>query len=273
MGEVLQVLALVDDGGDDPLHVVGLVRAAGHDVAKLDDLSVGILGLVESRRRLEVVRRKKRQQVADVVEARLLVGGDERRHAGPGGVAHGAAELLEGHLLARDGLHDVGSGDEHVARLVHHEDEVGHRRRVHGAAGARTEDHADLRDDAGCEDIAVEYAAVAVKRHDALLDARATRVVETDDRHPDRQRQIHDLVDLLGVRLAECSPEDPEILAEHADAPPVDHPEAGDHPVGVGPRALEPHAVSTVTHEKIHLLEGVLVQQVVDPLTGRHLAL
>ena len=54
---------------------------------------------------------------------------------------------------------------------------------------------------------------------------------------------------------------------------PVDHPEASDHPVGVGPRTLEPHAVSTVTHEKIHLLKGVLVEQVVDPLTGRHLAL
>ena len=124
-------------------------------------------------------------------------------------MAHGAAELLEGDLLAGDGLHDVGSRDEHVARLVHHEDEVRHRRRVHGAAGARTEDDADLRDDAGREDIAVEDAAVAVKRHDALLDARATRVVETDDRHPDRKREIHDLVDLLGVRLAECSPEDP----------------------------------------------------------------
>ena len=31
------------------------------------------------------------------------------------------------HLLVGDGLHHVGAGDEHVARVAHHEDEIGHR--------------------------------------------------------------------------------------------------------------------------------------------------
>ena len=60
----------------------------------------------------------------------------------------GAAELLGGDHLVGDGLHHVGAGDEHVARVAHHEDEVGHRRRIDVAAGARPHDDADLRDDA-----------------------------------------------------------------------------------------------------------------------------
>ena len=56
VGEVLQVLALVDDGGDHPLHVIGLVRAARDDVAKLRHLRLGVvrfLGLGGQSRLLE----------------------------------------------------------------------------------------------------------------------------------------------------------------------------------------------------------------------------
>ena len=43
-------------------------------------------------------------------------------------VASRAAELLLRDLFAGDRLHDVGAGDEHVRRALHHEDEVGHAR-------------------------------------------------------------------------------------------------------------------------------------------------
>ena len=97
-------------------------------------------------------------------------------------MAHRAAELLERDVLAGHRLHDVGTGDEHVRRLADHEDEVGHRRGVDGAAGARAEDHRDLRDDARRLHVAVEDAAVAGEADDALLDAGAGAVVEADDR-------------------------------------------------------------------------------------------
>ncbi len=188
-------------------------------------------------------------------------------------MAHGSAELLEGDVLTGDGLHDIGPRDEHVARLVHHEDEVRHRRGIDGAAGTRTENDADLWHDPGRADVPVEDPAIAVQRDHALLDACPARIVEADDRHADRERKIHDLVDLLGVRFAERPPEHGEILAEHADAPLVDRPEACDHPVCVRAGALEAHAVRPVPDEQVHLLERILVEQVVDPLTGRHLAL
>ena len=47
------------------------------------------------------------------------------------------------------------------------------------------EDRADLRHDAGRERVAQEDVGVAGERLDALLDARAARVVEPDDRRAD----------------------------------------------------------------------------------------
>ena len=211
--------------------------------------------------------------MAHVVEAGLLVGRDEGGHARLGGVAHGAAELLEGDVLAGDRLHHVGAGDEHVRGALHHEDEVGHGRRVDRAAGAGPQDHADLGDHARGRDVAVEDPAVGVQRDDALLDPRPGTVVEPDHRNPGGGGQVHDLVDLLGEDLAEGAAEDGEVLAEEADPPAVDGAEARHHAVGVGPVVLEPHAVGPVPGQHVELLEGPLVEQVLDPLPGGQLPL
>ena len=77
---------------------------------------LGVVGRREVRRILEVVRRQERQQVAHLLDARLLVVGDERRDARLRRVDHRAAELFLRDLFAGDGLHDVGTGDEHVRR-------------------------------------------------------------------------------------------------------------------------------------------------------------
>ena len=178
---------------------------------------------------------QERHQVSHLLDARLLVVGDERGDARLRRVRHRAAELFLRHVFTGDGLHDVGAGDEHVRHALHHEDEVGHRGRVDRAAGARPEHHADLRDDARRFDVAEEDAAVRREGHDAFLDARAAAVVEADERCADRLGEIHDLVDLLGVDLAERAAEDREVLGEDEDLAAVDHPPAGDHAVGERP--------------------------------------
>ena len=158
----------------------------------------------------------------------LLVLGGEVRDAGLRVVRHRAAERLEVDLLARDRLDDVGAGDEHVRGLLHHEDEVGDRGGVDGAAGARPHDQRDLRDDAGALDVADEDVAVGAERDDALLDPRAARVVDADDRAADLRGEVHDLAHLLGHDLAERAAEDREVLGEDADAAAVDRAVAGD---------------------------------------------
>src|SRR6266508_3404004 len=60
----------------------------------------------------------------------------ELGNSGLRGMRRRAAELLEGDLLPRHGLHDVGAGDELVRRALDHEDEVRDRWRVDGPACA-----------------------------------------------------------------------------------------------------------------------------------------
>ena len=100
-------------------------------------------------------------------------------------VRGGAAQLFLGDLFVGDGLDDVGAGDEHVAGLVDHEDEVGDGGRVDGAAGAGAHDGGDLRDDAAGERVAQEDVGVAGERDDAFLNARAAGIVEADDGRAD----------------------------------------------------------------------------------------
>ncbi len=178
-------------------------------------------GRRSARRRggdLEVVLRQEGHEVARVLEQLVLVLGREVRDAGLRVVGHRAAERLEVDLLAGDRLDDVGAGDEHVRGLLHHEDEVGDRRRVDRAARARAHDQADLRDDARALDVAHEDVAVGAERDDALLDPRAARVVDADHGAADLGRQVHDLAHLLGHDLAERAAEDGEVLGEDADA-------------------------------------------------------
>ena len=126
----------------------------------------------------------------------------------------------------------------------------------------------DLRDHARRDRVALEDPAVGVERDHALLDAGAGAVVEADHRDAERQRQVHDLLDLLGEDLAQGAAEDGEVLAEDADLAAVDGAEAGDHAVGVGPVLLDAHAVGPVAGQHVHLDEGALVEQVLDPLAA-----
>ena len=132
----------------DVAHVVGLRRVVGDDVVQLEVHPLGVVGGLEARRLLEVVERQEAHQVAHVLEALVLALGGEVRDARLGVVRHRAAELLEGRLLAGHRLDHIGARDEHVRGVLHHEDEVRHRRRVDGAAGAGAHDDADLRDHA-----------------------------------------------------------------------------------------------------------------------------
>ena len=168
-GKHLEEVAVVDDLGDDLLHVVRLVRRVGDEVDDPVARALGIVGRLEVRRVLEVVRRQERQQVAHLLDARLLVVGDERRDARLGRVRHRAAELFLRDVFTGDRLHDVGTGDEHVRHALHHEDEVGHRGRVDRAARARPEHDADLRDHARRLHVAEEDAAVRTRATRRLL--------------------------------------------------------------------------------------------------------
>ena len=117
----------------------GFVRIVGHDAVERRRPSdpTRSVGRARSADVCEIVLRQVGQHPLDARPAPRLVGSREMRDAAPRRVDRRAAERLGVDLLVRHRLHDVRAGDEHVARALDHDGEVGDRRRVDRAAGAR----------------------------------------------------------------------------------------------------------------------------------------
>ena len=254
------------------MHVVRARRLVGDDGVELRIHPVRWIRRRDDWRIREVVLWQVRQQPPHVVQRLRLIARREMRDAASAGVDGRAAERLRVHLLVRDGLHDVRSGDEHVARPLHHHREVRHGGRVDGAAGARPEDDGDLGHDAGRQDVAQEDLRVPAERRDALLDPRAPGIVEADDRRTDLHRQVHDLADLLRVRLRQRTAEDREVLAEDEHEPPVDRSVSRDDAVAEEVLAIETELRRAVRDERIELHERARVEEQVEALPCRELA-
>ncbi len=269
----LQVVPVVHQLLDDLGHVVGAVAVGRDEVQERVAAPVRRVGGLGGGRVLPVVLREEGEEVADLGEAGLLVVVGEVADAGGLGVHVRAAQAVLADLLAGDGAHDVRAGDEHLRGLADHEDEVGQRRAVGGAARAGAEHHADLRDDTGRFGVALEDAAVPGERGDALLDAGAGAVVEGDQRGTGRDGHVHDLVDLGGVGLAQRTAEDPEVVCVDEDRPALDRAPAGDDTVGVGLLLLQAETGRPVPAQLLDLTERALVQQQGDPLAGGQLPL
>ncbi len=178
----------------------------------------------------------------------------------------GAAEFFRGDDLVGDGLHHVGAGDEHVAGVLHHEDEVGHRGRIDVAAGARAHDDGDLRDHARGHHVAAEHVGIARQRSDAFLDARAAGIVQPDDRRPRLHRHVLDLDDLLGVGFRQRAAEHGKVLGEDEGLAAVDGAPAGDDAVAGHLVLLHAELGRAVLDEHVEFLERSLVEQQLDAL-------
>ena len=184
----------------------------------------------------------------------------------------GSPEILRRHGLVGHRPDHVRARDEHVRRVLHHEDEVGERGRVDRAAGARSHHCRDLRDDAGRQRVAQEDLGVAGERDDPFLDPRSARVVEADDRRARLRREIHDLADFSGVRLRQRAAEHREVLREDERRSTVDPTRSGHDPVPGNPLVLHVEVVTLVDDELVHLHEGPGVQQELEPLARSLLA-
>ena len=77
VGLKLQEVSVVDNRPDHTLDVVGLMRRVRHERVELGRLAVDRVGRHGVRRRLEVVLRQEREQVARVIDHRLLPCRDE----------------------------------------------------------------------------------------------------------------------------------------------------------------------------------------------------
>ncbi len=251
------------------MHVVRLVRRIRDERVELDVLGgEGVLDRTldrvarrEARCSGLVVARQVGQQILDVVQGVLLAVGDVVRDTRLDHVGVGAAEVLHRDVLAGDGLDDVGAGDEHLAGLVDHHDEVGESGGVDVTTGRGAHDQRDLRDDTGGLHIAVEDLTVEAEGDDTLLDARAGAFVDADQRTAGLEGQVHDLDDLLAVDLAEAAAEDGGVLREDADVAAVDRAVAGDDAVAERTVVGQAEVGAAVTSEGVELDERSFVEE------------
>jgi hypothetical protein len=121
--------------------------------------------------------------------------------------------------------------------------------------------------------VALEDLGVQPQRDHALLDPRASGVVDADHRAAGAQGVVHDLADLLAEDLAQRPAEDREVLAEYRHRAAVHGAVAGHHAVAVGAVAVLAEVGGAVPGQRVELHERARVQQGVDPLARGPLAL
>ena len=269
----LEKVPIVGNRVDQVEHVVGLIRRRRNQPVQRLVFAIDRIVAGQSRRVVEVVVGHERQQLANQRHAFGVVLDGEVRDAALLVVRHRAAEVFLGDVLVGDRLDDVRAGHEHVARPLHHDDEVGDGGRIHRAAGARSEDRGDLRHDAGGERVAQEDVGVAAEREDAFLDARAARIVEADDRRAIAHGHVHDLDDLRRVGFRQRSAKDREVLREGVDDAAVDAAVAGDDAVAGNDLRAHPEIGAAVRDQLVDLFERAGIEEPFHALARRELAL
>ena len=258
---------------DHRAHVERPARVVGNQLGDARGGAVDRIGDRQQRRRLLVVERQVAQQAPQAGQALRLVREAEVRDAAGRRMRGRAAQVAVRDLLARHRPDDLRAGDVHVADRVDHENEVRDRRRVDRSARARPQDDRELRDHARGKGVGAEDLGVAVQRQDPLLDARAARVVDLDERHPGLQGEPLCVRDARGVHLPQGAAHHREVLRGHEHLAPLDLGAAGHH--AVARHALPVHAEvrGAHRHERLLLDEGIGIHQRRDPLACRQLAL
>ena len=265
-------ITIVHDGMNRVLDVVGLLGIERNERIQSCIAARGRVGSSAARRILEIIRGEKTYQLANHGQAIGIVARDKMRHAALFVVGHRAAKLLLGDFFVRDGFDDVGAGHEHVGSFLGHENEIGDRGRVHGTAGTRSHDGADLGDDAARKRVAQKNVRVTRERCHTLLDARAARIIQADDGRARPHGQVHDFADSLCVGFGERAAKNREVLCEDINQASVDAPKAGDEAIASRPLLLHAKIHAAVADQFVELLEGAFVQQQVDALSRGELA-
>src|SRR5262249_47708407 len=112
---------------------------------------------------------------------------------------------------------------------------------------------------------------IAGERGDTVLDSRAARIIEPNDRRTDIDRLIHDLADLLGVRLAQRPAKHGKVLAEHKNQPSIDRTVPGDDAIAGDLVLVDAEIAAAVLDEHVPFLKGTEVEQQLESLASGQL--
>ena len=257
----LEELTAVHDAGDDLVHVIRHVGVVGDNLIEVVILAVDGVCALHARGLLQIVLGDVAKQLLKHSHSLLLRLGGEMGHTALGGVYAGATQFLLSHHLAQDGLHHGGASEEHIRSAFHHQREVGESGAIDGATGTGTEDTANLRNHTAGHDVTLEDFRVTGQSVDALLNASATRVIQTDDGSTHLHGVVHHLANLLSHRLAERAGIDCEVLSEDIDQATVYRTVTSHYAVAHVLLLLHAEVVAAMCYEHVHFLEAAFVEQ------------
>ena len=266
-------LAVIHDAADDILHIVRSIRVVRHHAVQRLILTIRVIASINNRSILHVVAGQEGQEVANLLDAVVLVLSCEMSHAAAAVVGHSAAQSLRGDFLSGDGLDDRRAGDEHLAGVLHHVDEVRDSRAVYSTACAGSHDDGNLGDNAGSCRVAEEDAAIAGQSVNGLLDAGTAGIVDADAGSPHLHGQIHDLPNLVGMLLTKGAALYGEVLGKGIDQTPIHRTVAGDNTLTRQVFLVLAEVGAAMLHKHIQLYERTFIEKLLDALTGSVLAL
>ena len=185
-------------------------------------------------------------------------------------VGVGSSQFFFTHLFVCNGLYHVGTGNEHVALLFHHEDEVGEGRRVAGSAGAGAENGRDLGYDTRCNGVLVENRGISREAVYPFLYAGTSRVVEGNDGSAVFERELLHLHDFCGVALAQRAAVGGEVVGIDKDQSSVDFTVTGNHTVAGYLLLFHAEVGAAVRYKLVEFVERTFVEQHIDAFAGGH---
>ena len=153
-----------------------------------------------------------------------------------------------------------------------HHVEVGDGRTINRTTGARSHDAADLRNHTARERVAQKDIGVTTETDYTLLNARAARIVESDNRRANLHRQIHYLANLFRVSFRKGAAKNSEVLSKDKDVATIDQAMTGDHAVARIDLLVETEVFRAMHDELIELFKRAFVQQELNPFARSHLS-
>src|SRR6266850_346125 len=136
----LEEILLIQDDGNDVLDVIGFVGIDWDNVAQAFVAAVNRVSAGTAWWVFGIVLWHEAQKFTHNPQAFFFSFRGKMHHAALQAVGHSAAKVVEAHILMGYRFDHLGTGHEHIAGLLYHDDKIGDGWRVYGAAGAWTHD-------------------------------------------------------------------------------------------------------------------------------------
>ena len=185
---------------------------------------------------------------------------------------HGTAQFFCRDFFRRNRFDDSRAGEEHIGRILDHEDEVHQGRAVNGTAGTGPHDDGQLGNDAGRRCVVHKNSAKAGQGIDAFLNASAAGIIDTDDRCPTLESHFLHLSNLMGMHFAKGSAFNGKIFGIGKDQSAPHRTITGNDAVTGNFLFLHAEMGTAMMDKLPHFRKAAFIKQLGQPFAGRQLS-